>query len=161
MSFITASISSPDAIISKLNGMPDRVHAKLLVAVSRLTYELEALTKSKLGGAVLQRRTGNLSHSIHSTITDTGTAVLGKVSSNAKYAAAHEYGINREVMVREHLRMQTHAFGRIINPIEVAVRSHSMRMNLPEKSFLRSSLEDMRTEITQALEAAVNGAQNG
>jgi hypothetical protein len=66
-----------------------------------------------------------------------------------------------EVMVKEHLRMQTVAWGRPINPIEVSVRAHSMRMNLPEKSFLRSSLADMHDEIIAALELAVNGAQSG
>lgn len=161
MSFITAKVTGSEEVILKLRGMPDKIHAKLLIAVSKMTYKLEALVKSKLGGAVLQRRTGNLSHSIHSTITDTGTNIFGTVSSNCKYAAAHEYGIDQMVTVPEYLRMQVMAWGKPINPIQVSVREHSMHMKLPEKSFLRSSLNDMKSEIDAALTAAVDGAING
>jgi hypothetical protein len=49
-------------------------------------------------------------------------------------------------MVPAHQRMVTMAFGKRITPRVTTVRAHMVRMNLPQRSFLRSSLRDMAPE---------------
>jgi hypothetical protein len=44
------------------------------------------------------------------------------------------------------------------NPHEVTVKGHSMKMNVPEKSFLRSSLAENSASIRAEYEAAVKRA---
>lgn len=106
---------------------------------------LESYVKrNKLSGDPLHRRSGTLSRSItHRTTTPDG-AINAVVGTNIGYARAHEFGFSGTVTVRAHERMQTMVFGHPMAPMQVHVRSHPMRMNLPERSFLRSSLNETR-----------------
>jgi hypothetical protein len=50
----------------------------------------------------------------------------------------------------------TQAFGKQLKePVTATVSAHTMKMNLPEKSFLRSALNDMRAEIVEGIAQAV------
>ena len=52
--------------------------------------------------------------------------------------------------------MMTQAFGRQIkNPRKIMVRAHMAHMNLPERSFMRSALDEMRPEIREAFTDAI------
>ncbi len=82
--------------------------------------------------------------------------VSGKVGTNVSYARMHEFGFDGVVTVKEHLRMQTMAFGRSIIPRKVTVKAHEMHLHLPERSFLRSALAEMRPEILNEVKAAIN-----
>ena len=92
-------------------------------------------------------------------ITENDTSIYGIVGTNAEYAAVHEYGFRGVVTVREHLRMMKVAFGRQVkNPRKITVRQHPMNMNMPERSFLRSSLKDFTPQIQAGYEAAMKRA---
>jgi hypothetical protein len=82
------------------------------------------------------------------------------VSTPVKYARPHEYGFHGTVDVREHMRTIKQAFGRPIEPGRGHGSAHSMKMNLPERSFLRSALMDMESAgtIRNEMEAAVSRA---
>jgi phage gpG-like protein len=128
-------------------------------AVSRLTIGLQnKVVSEKLSGQVLKNRTGTLRRSIIERVEESATSITGIVGTNLVYAAAHEYGFQGTVNVREHTRRISQAFGRPIAPVEATVRAHSMRMNLPERSYLRSSLREYQPTIEDGLSSAVKEA---
>ena len=86
------------------------------------------------------------------------TAISTTIASDSRYAAAHEYGFAGRVGVRASLRRITIAFGRPIAPITIGVDAHARRMNLPQRSFLRSSLEDIAPYIASEIEDALHKA---
>ena len=151
---IDGSVVGGTEVVRRFSAMPDSLRVELRKTVARLTATLTNKVKSKLDGEVLQRRTGLLRRSINSAIEEAGDIISGIVSSAVAYARPHEYGFDGVVSVRAHLRTIKEAFGRSITPVTFEVRSHSMHMHLPERSFLRSSLEQMRAAGTIADEMA-------
>lgn len=151
-----------EEVKARLEKLGPDTHDKVVRAVQKLTIDLQAkVVGEKLSGQVLKTRTGTLRRSITQRVEDNGSSIIGIVGadmSTAKYAAAHEYGFTGTVEVREHVRRITQAFGRPITPREVLVASHSMRMNIPERSFLRSSLSEMEPDILAGLNEAVQEA---
>jgi phage gpG-like protein len=123
-------------------------------AILRLTVELLRNVKDdKLSGQVLNVRTGRLRRSINQRTSGLDTPQPeGVVGTNVVYARPHEYGFKGVVSVKTHMRIQKQAFGKAITPVEVTVPQHSRRVNLPEKSFLRSALADLQPRIKEELE---------
>lgn len=147
-------------LVVRLRNLPTAIANALRGKVEALTIKLQAhIIVDKLSGQVLNKRSGDLKASIQRKIEATVYAVYGIVysSGDVKYAAAHEYGFHGTVEVKQHMR--TMVFGKEA-AMPFAVGPYAMRMNLPERSFMRSSLEDMREEITVGLkDAAVEGAR--
>lgn len=139
------------------------VEKALYRTMSRIVIKFARKVKEeKLSGQVLKNRTGRLRRSIAPNVYGSGTTIIGEVGTNVEYAAAHEYGFHGTVTVKEHLRMMTKAFGRLVrNPHKIKVSRHQAQRNLPERSFLRSVLEEMRPEIRQDLENALVEAVRG
>jgi len=81
--------------------------------------------------------------------------VSASVFTDLRYGAAQEYGFAGTVSVGASLRWIREAFGRPIAEKTISVRAHNRRMDLPERSFLRSGLEDMTPAIRAAVEAGV------
>lgn len=125
--------------------------------VMALTYKLQAKVKAnKLTGQALNVKTGRLRRSINARFEGQGTGKsAGYVGTNVVYARAHELGCHDTVNVKEHLRMQVMAFGKSIAPKQATVKAHPMKMNFPERSFLRSALAEMRPEVLEQLQRAV------
>jgi phage gpG-like protein len=156
---ITARIAGDAEVLLKLGGMGPRIRTALRTAVEREAIRLTAYVKeAKLSGQVLKNRTGTLRRKINYTVQESPDAVTGRVGVKLAYAAAHEFGFEGTVTVREHLRTITQAFGRQIAPVSVVVRAHDMHMRLPERSFLRSSLRDNAPGIRDRLRAAIMAA---
>jgi hypothetical protein len=88
-------------------------------------------------------------------VDQSGRRISASVFTALKYGAAQEYGFAGTVGVRASLRRITQAFGRPIAEKIASVRTYDRRMNLPERSFLRSALEDMAPAIAEGIEAAV------
>lgn len=148
-------------VIRRFETIGTRLRDELRAGVNRATIKLQTKVKQdKLSGQVLKVRTGRLRRSIQQDVFENGGQVVGVVSTNVKYAPVHEYGFAGVVTVRDHLRMQKKAFGKSISPREVEVRSHPRKVNLPERSFLRSSLREMESSgaIRVEFDAAVERA---
>jgi len=62
------------------------------------------------------------------------------------------------VSVTASLRRIREAFGRPIAEKTVNVRGYQRRMDLPERSFLRSALDDMGPTIRDEVQAALTEA---
>ncbi len=146
------------AVRAGLDRMPQVMVQSLANQAERLALKLEAhVQRDKLQGQVLNPRSGKLSRSIHHDGSDSGTAVTRRVySAGVPYAGVHEFGFDGVEEVRAHLRSVV--FGRQVEPFTVG--PFSRHMKLPERSFLRSSLKDMREEIVTGLgEAGRAGAR--
>jgi len=132
-----------EAVLARLQGMEDRLRTELRRAVTRLSITVQAAVKGdKLTGQVLHVRTGTLRRSINRKIEETQTSITATVGTNVRYAAIHEYGFDGIVGVRAHMRLQR------------PVRAHTRHMRLPARSFLRSTLAERTTEITETLREA-------
>jgi len=153
---ITASVIG-DAALARLATMPEAVKERLAAAVDRLSQELRDAVERKLSGEVLRQRSGRLAASIDVNLTGTGGAIGARLSSDVEYAAIHEYGgtiAAREVLPRGARALafpwkgRQHFFKRVELPT----------VTMPERSFLRSALDEMAPQIREAVAAAVREA---
>lgn len=149
---------------ARFNALPSAVSSELRRTVLRLILYLKArVQRDKLQGQVLQHRTGKLSRSIDDAINEDPQSIIGRVFSNgtAPYAAAHEYGFHGPEEVKSFQRRQTMVFGRSIDPIIVTVQAFTRQMNIPERSFMRSTLREDQAYIERQLTEAVARAAQG
>lgn len=156
---ISGWIIGDEEIVKRLSAMPGKLHDGLLRRIIDLSLDLEGRVKFKLSGEVLNVQSNTLRSSIHSEVQDDGFSITGKVGTNVPYAHPHEYGFKGTVTVKESLRTIKEAFGKDLkSPVTFSVRSHSRKMNLPERSFLRSALREAEGQIKRSLENAVENA---
>lgn len=155
---ITITTVGNNALVQRLQRIGPTVHAKLLRAVTKIVFTLEAYIKTqKLSGQVLKVRTGALKSSIQSRVEDKGAlAVYGYVYSagNVKYAAIHEFGGQTPPRVIVPRKAAVLAF--MVGGKQVFARSvNHPGSKMPERSFLRSALKDKRVWIANELHEAV------
>lgn len=153
---LTIEVQGDTALIARLTAMPSAVHAALLTKVTALDLALEAKVKAKLSGEVLNVRSGALRRSIFGTIDDAPTMVVGKVQSSGdvKYAGIHEFGGKtpaHDILPDKAKALHFFAGGREV----FAKIVHHPGSTMPERSFLRSSLADMKDQIVAGLNEAV------
>lgn len=156
---ISASTDTLDAEIGRLGALPQTLAARLGEEVARLGGVLRDRVERNLSGAVLQRRSGRLAASIAVDVERSGLAATATVSSDAPYAAIHEYGgtIPPRTILPQGARAlafpwrgQQRFFKRVQLPA----------VTMPERSFLRSALDDTAPELVAAIEAAASEALN-
>ena len=152
---ITADLVGDQQALERLRALPEAVNSRLLSVITRLGIELQRdVQQDKLSGQVLRRRTGSLKSSIDFRIDQSGGSITASVFSDSRYAGAQEYGFAGTVTIRASLRRIREAFGRPIAEKTISVRAYDRRMNLAERSFLRSALNDMTPAIRDEVETA-------
>jgi phage gpG-like protein len=171
---------------ASLAGYSSRLITYLAVALDRFSALLQARVKEKLSDDVLHVRTGTLRRSINRSVTAMEDGVEAVVGTNIEYAPIHEYGFHGEVSVREHARrittgsrvestldkiriartMRHGELGpasrrtRFVNGVSI-VKAHTMQMNMPERSFLRSALRELEAvAVVEVRRAAVAALEN-
>lgn len=156
---ISAAVLGAGPALERLRALPDLANTGIARAIARLGIDLQShVQQDKLSGQVLAVRSGALKSSID-VATDQGAATItATVYTDLDYGAAQEYGFSGTVNVRASLRQIKEAFGRPIAAKTIAVGAHSRRMNLPERSFLRSALDDMAPDIGAGVEDALREA---
>ena len=156
MSFFEITVRGDKELIAKLGAMPDRVRTELRREVNYLAVKMLQLIQSKLRGPVLNYITGRLFRSIQERVTETSTSVVARLFSagDDKYAGIHEFGgtINIPEIRPVNARV-LHWVGGSGDVFAMYARAHTVTM--PERSFMRSSLTDMRSEIVEGMRAAV------
>ncbi len=153
---LNITITGDRQLIERLDAMPEKLRAALFRKVSELALRLEAKVKQKLTNDVLNVRTGNLRRSIQNKVEQSASAVIGRVYSagDVKYAAIHEFGGQTKAHIIEAVNGKALAFQ--MNGKQVfARRVNHPGSKIPERSFLRSSLSEMRDEITEGLRQTV------
>lgn len=153
MSVFNVAMIGDKELIAKFDAMPSRVRAALERKVYYLVYRLLAMVKGKLSGEVLHVRSGLLRDSAFERVQISERAVFGEVvePGSVPYAAIHEFGgtINVPDIVPVKAKALLFANGKF----SMYARAHVVKM--PERSYLRSSLADMRAEIEAGLQEAV------
>jgi hypothetical protein len=153
---ITAYLVGDAPLLERLRALPDAINSGLVRGLTQLGIELQRhVQEDKLSGQVLRSRTGSLRSSLSLEVDQSGGAVTASVFTDSQHARVQEYGFAGTVSVRASLRRIREAFGRPITEKTIAVRAYDRRMNLPERSFLRSALEDMAPAIRDEVEAAL------
>lgn len=155
---ISISLVGDRQLIARMASLPASVHASILAKVYELTLRLEARVKTqKLNGQVLNRKTGRLARSIGSKVEDNVTSVLGVVfqSADVPYGAIHEFGGKIPAhVIRPKKASVLRFFSKSGDKVFARSVNHPGAI-MPERSYLRSSLRDMSTEISLGLKEAV------
>jgi len=153
---ITAYLVGDEQLLERLRALPDAINSGLLRGMTQLGIELQRhVQEDKLSGQVLRSRTGSLKSSIDLRVDQSSGAITASIFSDSRYAGVQEYGFAGTVSVRASLRRIREAFGRPITEKTISVRAYDHRMDLPERSFLRSALEDMAPAIRDKVEAVL------
>ncbi len=120
-----------------------------------LRDELETRIRLKLTGGVLQTRSGALAGSILSIIGDDETDTTVTVSSaGVPYAAIQEFGgktAAHEIVATNAKALAFNAAGGLV----FAKRLHHPGSNIPSRSYLASSLTELRDEIESGFKSAI------
>lgn len=155
---------------ARFAAMESAVRGSLREAMSAFVVKAASSVKrNKLSGIPLKRVSGDLSRSVYGKTE--GDGLTGVIGANTPYAARHEYGFSGTESVKSFVRrsraqMTTAKFNKIgleTRPSKaknkgagvVNVAAHSRNVNYPARSFLRSTLEDMREEIIKTQYTAV------
>lgn len=160
---VNVTLVGDTALLNRIRGMPRAINQALYVKSLSLALKLEALVKTgKLNGQVLNRITGALSRSINHFVDRTNNSVFARVfsSGDVKYAAIHEYGgtINHPggtAYIVNPKKAQLMMFVSNAKATADMPRTKPHQIRMPQRSFLRSSLTQMSTEISLGLKTAV------
>lgn len=148
---------------ARLDAYPAALQAALEAKAGELAAALADVVKTdKLSGAVLNARSGALADSIAASVTADPHGVLASVSSegDVKYAAIQEYG--GKTGAHEILPAKARALAFVVDgALHFARRVEHPGSVIPERSYLRSALEDMKDEIVEALAGAASEAWEG
>ena len=153
---LNISVSGDKELTARLAGLPAKMHEALLRKVTGLSLMLEAKVKGKLSDDVLNVKTGALRRSIFSAVEDEASAVYGKVGSSGdvKYAAIQEFG--GKTAAHDIIPTKAQALAFMMEGKQIYAKIvHHPGSQIPERSYLRSSLEDMRADIIAGLNQAV------
>jgi phage gpG-like protein len=138
---------------AQLGGYPAALQGALGAKAAELAAALADLVKNdKLAGAVLNTRSGALSGSIAASVSADADGVLASVGSegDVKYAAIQEYG--GKTSAHEILPAKGDVLAFVVGDAQHFARKVEHPGSLiPERSYLRSALEDMKDEILAAL----------
>jgi phage gpG-like protein len=151
------------AAVVKLAGLPDKVRAGLREAVHTGALKLLAKVQQKVSGEVLQVRSGALLGALRETgLSDSGDAISAGVTTDAavKYARIQEYG--GKIDVPEIAPVNAHALafeygGKLV----FAMKAAAHVVEIPERSYMQSSLAEIGPEIIDAIRKVAAEAANG
>lgn len=153
------------ALVAKLDQGGARVQRELIKEVTASVLLLERHIKTnKLSGQVLHVRSGDLRRSVHAVlpVEQSGTTVVGRVaqSGDVKYGAIHEFGGRTRPHIIEAKNAKTLSF--MFNGRQAFFRKvNHPGSQMPERSYMRSSLADLRQAIINRLRGAVNKGLQG
>ena len=145
---------------ARLEAYPAALAASLDAKAAELAAALVDLVQNdKLSGAVLNLRSGALRDSIVASISADADGVVASVDSvgDVNYAAIQEYG--GKTSAHEILPVKAQALAFVAGGAQrFARRVEHPGSLIPERSYLRSSLDDMRDDILDALAEAAADA---
>ena len=147
-----AELTGFDTLDATLGQLPEKVVRALAFKATALAQEIvDCARNDKLGG-VLNVRSGALAASIDAFVTSSDDEVVATIGSfgDVKYAAIQEYGgktAAHEIMASQakaltFLEGGTERFARVV---------HHPGSQIPARSYLRSSLDEMTQDVVDAL----------
>ncbi len=168
-------------VIRGLQAFPPEMQTAIAAALDlqneRTVGQIQARKLSRRGPKTLGVVTNRLRSSIRKVdATITGTNIDSGIGSNVKYAGAHEFGFTGSVQVRAHqgehraLDVFKVKGGRLVQGFEltgaggrgtrvaigfVNVRAHQMKMNIPERAYIRSTIQEEAPNYSRTISAAI------
>ena len=151
--------SDQEKVVVRFRAMPEEVQAKLFNTIDDLAKQLAAYIKeNKLRGQVLNRRSGWLGDNVVAQDpVQSGNMISAKVTVDGNivpYARIHEYGgviPAHRIAPKEKLAL---AFS--WNGQNVVFKSVNIpAITMPERSYMRSGLSDMRQQIIDRITSVV------
>ena len=151
------------SIVGDPNKVPQHILSKFpliqgacQISMARLVIALASKIKGqKLSGQVLKNRTGTLRRSITAHPPEsTGTIITGRVGTNIEYATIHEFGGKTPAHDIFPKRGRALAFNWKGKDVVFAKVSHP-GSTMPERSFMRTALNEMKPEILAEFEKAI------
>jgi phage gpG-like protein len=148
---ITAIIIGKEGVVTTFRQLPLKASDALYRTLTRLAIQLTRhIKEDKLSGQVLRNRTGTLRRSINYRVVGTSTLITAFVGTNLDYARIHEYGGTTKPHVIEPKNAQALHF--LMNGKDCFFkRVNHPGSRMPERSFLRSALTDLREEFIQEI----------
>ncbi len=160
---LNITITGDKELIGRIDKMPEAVRYALYVKITTLSLKLEAWVKTrKLNGQVLNRISGRLARSITQKVTQGPGTIVARVFStgDVPYAAIHEFGGTTSPHVILPKKAAALAF--VVGGKQIFARKvNHPGSKMPERSFMRSSLKDMSTEISMGMKETVVRAIQG
>ncbi len=145
------------SIRTYIEGYSGKVHDVLLKVITKETLDLQAYIQTdKLSGQVLNVVTGALRRSIFTKISDNPGAVQGEVysSNDVKYGRIHEYG--GVTSAHDIYPKNASALHFFMGANEIFAKVvHHPGSHIPERSFMRTGLDDKSDEIIESIKDAV------
>lgn len=127
-----------------LGQFPNRYVSRLFAVMQKIGFDLQGyIQRNKLQGQVLNHRSGWLSSHVHSTTTQVGpkvTTIVGVDGNAVPYAAIHEYGGKIHIPEVINKLMVFESGGETV----FTMRHKAFTVNMPERSYMRSSLKERR-----------------
>ena len=154
---LSLSLDGVEALDAKLSAYPETLTASLGKAADRLAAALvDKIVGEKLSGGLLQTGTGALAASIAADVAVDSDGIGVTVgSSGVKYAAIQEYG--GKTPAHEILPVKGQALAFVVDGAQRFARSvQHPGSQIPERSYLRSSLAEMSDQILDAFSEAAN-----
>ncbi len=152
---LSLSIDGAEALQARLDAFPAAVRNELAVKAQALSEALaDKVRDEKLSGQVLNARSGALRDSIGAEVSNDGDEVSASVGSygDVKYAAIQEYG--GKTGAHEILPVKGKVLAFLVGgALRFARKVEHPGSVIPERSYLRSSLDEMSAEIVAALAA--------
>jgi hypothetical protein len=156
---ITARLVGDDTVLAWLRAAPDLAASGLARAITTLGIELQRkIAKSELTGQSLAARSASLGSNTSLQIDQSDDRIAATVSSGGAFTHARENRLSGAVDIGANLRRRTEAFARPIPRKAISMRPYRRRIDVSERSFLRSALEDMDPAIRDEVEAALREA---
>lgn len=158
---LSIRLEGDQALIKRLQSMPGAMQAALLRKVTMLTFQLEQKVKGKLRDDVLHVRTGKLMSSVFHDVEATSTKVIGRVGvgRGVAYAAIHEFGGHTKPHIIEAINGKALRFEMGGKTVFARSVQHPGSL-IPQRSYMRSSLAEMKEQIIEGLaQAAREGAR--
>ncbi len=147
------TLAGLDVLDASLSALPDQIARALAAKAMTLAQDLADRVRSdKLSGGALNARSGALAASIGASVETLGDGVVATVGSfgDVKYAAIQEYG--GKTAAHDIVATQGKAIAFIEGGAEHFARIvHHPGSQIPARSYLRSSLDEMTAEIVDAL----------
>lgn len=148
---------SANRLNATLRGLVPRITEAIRKRLDEIDAKLQRkIQTEKLQGQVLHHRTGKLINSIRMIPAKVaGSKVAGYVEGGggpAWYGKIHEYGTDRAY---EIVPVNKKALAFMLNGKQVFAKK-VLHPSFAEKSFMRSSLDEMREQIHTELQEAVN-----
>lgn len=140
---------------AKVKRLPEDTRARLRAVIAKDNPQLAGMVRQKLSGDVLRAVSGALLGSIRNEMVENATSIYGRVSSvGVIYARIHEYGGTTRAHIIRAVNAKSLHF--MMGGKDIFVREvHHPGSRIPERSYLRSSLFEMRDQIVSDLRSVI------